>query len=142
MTVSLSIHYSPILQVLLYLKGTLFHDLHFSYHSSLDLRTCVLRCWLDKWSHIPIGIGPPQVINLCRVIPSSLGVSSCGNRSAIQIAHNDVFHEHTKDIEVDCHFVLHHLLHGTLHLYPIASIDQPANVLAKTHSPRHIFRLF
>ncbi|GKE22896.1 uncharacterized mitochondrial protein-like protein [Tanacetum coccineum] len=33
----------------------------------------------------------------------------CDNRSAIQIARNTVFHEMTENIEIDCHFIRHHL---------------------------------
>ena len=50
-------------------------------------------------------------------LPQDLGVDCftktklhCDNRSAIQIAHNDVFHERIKHFEIDYHFIRHHPL--------------------------------
>lgn len=39
----------------------------------------------------------------------STTILHCDNWSVIQISHNDIFHEHTKYLEFDCHVVHHHV---------------------------------
>ena len=45
----------------------------------------------------------------------------CDNQAAIYIAQNPVFHERTKHIELDCHFVREKLLAGLISLQHIPS---------------------
>ena len=75
-----------------------------------------------------------------RWLLKDLGVSTssatplyCDNQSAIHIVHNDVFHEQTKHIEIDCHFIYYHLLHGAFKLISVSSKDQLADIFIKSH---------
>uniref|UniRef100_A0A2N9FKW8 Integrase catalytic domain-containing protein n=1 Tax=Fagus sylvatica TaxID=28930 RepID=A0A2N9FKW8_FAGSY len=171
-----STHYAAVIHILRYIKGTMFHGLHFSAHSTLDLcaysdadwagdptdrRSTTGFCfflgdslisWRSKKQHIvsrssteaeyrALADTTSELLALRWLLEdmglthSSPTVIHCDNRSAIQIAHNDVFHERTKHIEIDCHLVRHHLSAGILHLLPISSSDQTADIFTKTFPP-------
>ena len=75
-----------------------------------------------------------------RWLLKDLGVSTsfatplyCDNQSAIHIAHNDVFYEWTKHIEIDCHFIRYHLVQCALKLFSISFKDQLAEIFTKSH---------
>ena len=77
------------------------------------------------------------------IAPSTAITLSCDNRTAIQIVHNNVFHDCTKHIEMDYHYVRQHVARGIVRLYSISSADQTVDYryFHQARLPRHFFDL-
>lgn len=55
----------------------------------------------------------------------------CDSRSAIYLAHNPTFHERSKHIELDCHVIREKIQSQLIHLLPVPSSSQIADMFTK-----------
>ena len=86
-------------------------------------------------------IVPLQIPHFSSFGFDSFSKTYCDNQSVIHIAHNDVFHERTKHIEIDYYFIRFHLVHGALKLISVSFKDQLADIFTKSHLKGHLCTL-
>ena len=84
----------------------------------LALATCEIQ-WLS------------YLLRDLHIVPQATAVLFCDNKSALHLAVNPVFHEHSKHIEIDCHVVREKVHDDVLRLLPISTKSQVADIYTK-----------
>ena len=98
-------------------------------YRSMAMTTCELK-WLKG---ILSSLGVPHIT------PISL---HCDSQAALHISQNSVFHEWTKHIEVDCHFVRDAIVQREIHPRFVPTNEQLADILPRLWVHNNIHSYF
>lgn len=85
------------------------------------------------------------LLGLFKELGAEVGQPVCifsDSKSAMQIAQNPIFHERTKHIEIDCHFIRDKIKKGLVEAVYVNTKEQEADLLTKgLNRPQHVHLL-
>ncbi|CAM8999360.1 unnamed protein product [Rhodiola kirilowii] len=126
-------------RVLRYIKGAPAQGLFFSADSTLQLQA--------ESEYRSMAAVCCEIIWLARLL-ADMGQSvttpsplHCDNKAAIHIAHNPVFHERTKHVEIDCHLIRSQVISKFILPVHISTSEQPADMFTKPLPFDHLHQL-
>lgn len=105
-----------------------YHERQRNNLQSLDQQLKLnIKLWLPLYELIWL----TQLLKDFRIAVHTLALLFCDNQAAIHIATNPIFHERTKYIDIDYHFVLEQVTVGLLKLMPVRTHHQLADIFTK-----------
>uniref|UniRef100_A0A803Q7J1 Copia protein n=1 Tax=Cannabis sativa TaxID=3483 RepID=A0A803Q7J1_CANSA len=146
------------IQILQYLKGTLGQGLLFSPSIPQHNNKFQLHAFTDaEWGTSPdtrqaeyrsLANITCEILWLFNIL-KDFGISHstpatiyCDNQVALHIPENDVFHERTKHIDIDCHIVRDQVTNNRIKLIHVPSRHNVADIMTKALFPtQHKFLL-
>ncbi|GAA0141835.1 transmembrane signal receptor [Lithospermum erythrorhizon] len=96
-------------------------------YMSMAFVICELK-WLKGLLHC-LDVDHPQPMEL-----------KCDSESTLYLVQNPIFHERTKHIEIDCHFLRDTILDGTISITHVLTTNQLATIFTKALE-KHQFEL-
>ncbi|CAM8999359.1 unnamed protein product [Rhodiola kirilowii] len=146
-------------RVLRYIKGAPAQGLFFSADSTLQLQGFCDADWAacpvtrrsvtghSESEYRSMAAVCCEIIWLARLL-ADMGQSvttpsplHCDNKAAIHIAHNPVFHERTKHVEIDCHLIRSQVISKFILPVHISTSEQPADMFTKPLPFDHLHQL-
>ncbi|GKE36305.1 ribonuclease H-like domain-containing protein, partial [Tanacetum coccineum] len=134
----LNSHLKIAFKILRYLKGSPGLGIHFSKESGMSLKAYSDADWTkSEAEYRALASVTSEVIWILKILKdlhceNLLPVKLfCDSNPAILIAANPVFHERTKHLEIDLHFVREKILNGVVKTMEVDSANQITDMLTK-----------
>ncbi|RVW74588.1 Retrovirus-related Pol polyprotein from transposon RE1 [Vitis vinifera] len=124
-------HWDAVIRILRYIKSTPSQGVLYENRG----HTQVVGYTDANWADSPIDRRSSS--GYCVLLELRFGKDEqmkliCDNQAALHIASNPVFHESTKHIEVDCHFIREKIASGCVATSFVNSNDQLADIFTKS----------